>query len=134
MRGNCQLVRFADDFVVALEDRHSGKRLLDVLGKRLGRYGLTLHEAKTRYVDFRRTRPYGRHPMASATTFDFLGFTHVWGRSMQGKVVVRQITAKGRYARASAGTPKEPRKSPEKRRPGAARRRIIPTMIPSARK
>ena len=100
LRGNCQLVRFADDFVVALEDRHSGKRLLDVLGKRLGRYGLTLHEAKTRYVDFRRRRPYGRHWMASATTFDFLGFTHVWGRSMQGKDVVRQITAKSRFARA----------------------------------
>ena len=65
MRGNCQLVRFADDFVVAFEDRHSGKRLLDVLGKRLGRYGLTLHETKTRYVDFRRRRPYGRHRMAS---------------------------------------------------------------------
>ena len=87
-------------FVIALEDRHSGKRLLDVLGKRLGRYGLTLHEAKTCYVDFRRRRPYGRHWMASATTFDFLGFTHVWGRSMQGKDVVRQITAKGRFARA----------------------------------
>ena len=71
-----------------------------MLGKRLGRYGLTLHEAKTRYVDFRRRRPYGRHWMASATTFDFLGFTHVWGRSMQGKDVVRQITAKGRFARA----------------------------------
>ena len=38
--------------------------------------------------------------MASATTFDFLGFTHVWGRSMRGKDVVRQITAKGRFARA----------------------------------
>ena len=100
LRGNCQLVRFADDFVIALEDRHSGKRMLDVLGKRLGRYGLTLHEAKTRYVDFRRRRPYGRHWMASATTFDFLGFTHIWGRSMQGKDVVRQITAKGRFARA----------------------------------
>ncbi len=99
LRGNSQLVRFADDFVVALEDRHSGKRLLDVLGKRLGRYGLTLHETKTRYVDFRRRRPYGRHWMASATTFDFLGFTHVWGRSMQGKDVVRQITAKGCFAR-----------------------------------
>ena len=59
LRGRCQLVRFADDFVVALEDRHSGKRLLDVLGKRLGRYGLTLHETKTRYVDFRRGRPVG---------------------------------------------------------------------------
>ena len=100
LRGNCQLVRFADDFVVALEDRHSGKRLLDALGKRLGRYGLTLHAAKTRYVDFRRRRPYGRHWMASATTFDFLGFTHVWGRSLRGKDVVRQITAKGRFARA----------------------------------
>ena len=98
--GRCQLVRFADDFVIAFEDRHSGKRMLDVLGKRLGRYGLTLHETKTRYVDFRRRRPYGRHWMASATTFDFLGFTHVWGRSMQGKDVVRQITAKGRFARA----------------------------------
>ena len=100
LRGNCQLVRYADDFVIALEDRHSGKRLLDVLGKRLGRYGLTLHETKTRYVDFRRRRPYGRHWMASATTFDFLGFTHVWGRSMRGKDIVRQITAKGRFARA----------------------------------
>ena len=100
LNGRCQLVRFADDFVIALEDRHSGKRLLDVLGKRLGRYGLTLHETKTRYVDFRRRRPYGRHWMASATTFDFLGFTHVWGRSMQGKDIVRQITAKGRFARA----------------------------------
>ena len=100
LRGNCQLVRFADDFVIALEDRHSGKRLLDVLGKRLGRYGLTLHETKTRYVDFRRRRPYGRHWMASATTFDFLGYTHVWGRSLRGKDIVRQITAKGRFARA----------------------------------
>ena len=90
LQGRCQLVRFADDFVIALEDRHSGKRLFDALGKRLGRYGLTLHETKTRYVDFRRRRPYGRHWMASATTFDFLGFTHVWGRSLQGKDVVRQ--------------------------------------------
>lgn len=62
MRGNCQLVRFADDFVVVLEDRHSGKRLLDALGKRIGRYGLTLHEAKTRYVDFRRRRPLRASP------------------------------------------------------------------------
>ena len=100
LRGRCQLVRFADDFVVALEDRHSGKRLLDVLGKRLGRYGLTLHETKTRYVDFRRGRPSGRRRMASATTFDFLGFTHVWARSRKGNNVVRQITAKGRFARA----------------------------------
>ncbi len=100
IHGECRLVRFADDFVLTFEHRLSGKRVLDVLGKRLGRYGLKLHETKTRYVDFRRKRPYGRHWMATATTFDFLGFTHVWGRSRRGKDVVRQITAKGRFARA----------------------------------
>ena len=100
LHGECLLVRFADDFVLSFENRLSGKRVLDVLGKRLGRFGLKLHETKTRYVDFRHTRPYGRHWMASATTFNFLGFTHVWGRSLRGKDVVRQITAKGRFARA----------------------------------
>ena len=71
--------------------------MLDVLGKRLGRYGLTLHETKTRCVDFRPKRPRAHD---SDTTFDFLGFTHVWGRSRRGRNVVRQITAKDRFTRA----------------------------------
>ena len=100
LRGRCQLVRYADDFVIAFEDRHDGERVLDVLGKRLGRYGLTLHATKTRYVDFRPNRPKGRDGTAMATTFDFLGFTHVWGRSRRGRNLVRQITAKSRFARA----------------------------------
>jgi hypothetical protein len=40
------------------------------------------------------------HPATSGSTFDFLGFTHVWGKSRKGKNVVRQVTAKGRFARA----------------------------------
>ena len=47
-------------------------------------------------------RPGGRHPATAGTTFNFLGFTHVWGESRKGKNVVRQITAKDRYARALA--------------------------------
>ena len=100
LRGRCQLVRYCDDFVIAFEDRQDGKRVLDVLGKRLGRYGLTLHDDKTYYVDFRPSRPQGRHPATTATTFDFLGFTHVWGKSRRGYNIVRQVTAKGRFARA----------------------------------
>lgn len=100
LKGRCLLVRYADDAVMAFEDHLSGKRMLDVLGKRLGRYGLQLHPTKTRFVDFRFRRPGGRHPATVGTTFDFLGFTHVWGKSMKGKNVVRQITAKDRYARA----------------------------------
>ena len=54
-------------------------------------------------VDFRFQRPGGVcHPTTSGTTFDFLGFTHVWGRSLNGKNVVRQVTAKGRFARSLA--------------------------------
>lgn len=100
MKRRCQLVRYADDFVMSFEDHLDGRRMLAVLGKRLGRYGLTLHPSKTRYVDFRFKRPHGRHPATQATSFVFLGFSHVWGTSRRGKPVVRQITAKDRYARA----------------------------------
>jgi group II intron reverse transcriptase/maturase len=103
LRGRSTLARFADDFVMALEDFHDAERVLAVLGKRLARYELTLHPDKTRFVDFRATRPEGgRHPDTHGTTFDFLGFTHVWGTSRKGNRVVRQVTAKSRYARALA--------------------------------
>ena len=62
---------------------------------------VTLHPDKTRFIDFRFKRPKGTsHPAADGTTFDFLGFTHVWGKSKKGINVVRQVTAKGRFARA----------------------------------
>ncbi len=103
LKGRCTLVRYADDLVMAFEDFLSAKRVLAVLGKRLARYGLTLHPEKTRFIDFRFKRPNGmRHAATSGTTFDFLGFTHVWVRSRQGKDVVRQSTAKNRFARALA--------------------------------
>ena len=98
LRGSSQLVRYADDFVLTFADAGDGQRVLAVLGKRLKRYGLTLHATKTHYVDFRP--PQGKRGHGSPTRFDFLGFTHVWGRSRRGNWVVRQLTAKGRYARA----------------------------------
>jgi group II intron reverse transcriptase/maturase len=101
LKGRCTLVRYADDAVMAFEDHLAAKRALAVLSKRLDRYGLTLHPDKTRFVDFRFKRPGGdRHPATDGTTFNFLGFTHVWGISRKGKNVVRQVTAKDRYARA----------------------------------
>ena len=103
LKGRCILVRYADDAVMAFEDHLAAKRALVALGKRLGRYGLTLHPDKTRFVDFRFKRPDGnRHPATDRTAFNFLGFTHVWGASRNGKNVVRQVTAKDRYARALA--------------------------------
>src|SRR6266705_1052720 len=103
LRGECTLVRFADDALMAFDNIVDAKRVLSVLGKRLARYGLTLHPDKTRLVDFRPKRSQGaRHPETDGTTFDFLGLTHVWGRSRNGKDMVRKVTATGRLARAVA--------------------------------
>ena len=103
LKGDSTLVRYADDCVLAVSTIEEAKRVLGVLGQRLGRYGLTLHPTKTRLVDFRYRRPGGqRHSDADGTTFDFLGFTHVWGKTWQGKTRVWQVTAKSRYARALA--------------------------------
>ena len=103
LQGEALLVRYADDLVMAFADLRDAQRVQAVLGKRLARYGLTLQPDKTRFIDFRFKRPKGtRHPAADGTTFDFLGFTHVWGKSRKGVTVVRQVTAKGRYARALA--------------------------------
>jgi len=103
LHGESLLVRFADDAIMAFDDIVDAQRVLAVLGKRLERFGLTLHPDKTRLVDFRpRVTESTRHPETDGTNFDFLGFTHVWGRSRKGRNMVRQVTAKSRFARALA--------------------------------
>ncbi len=103
LKGASTLVRFADDAVMAFDIIIDAKRVLAVLDKRFARYGLTLHTDKTRLVDFRPQKTEGtRHPETAGTGFDFLGLTHVWGRSRNGKNMVRQVTAKSRFARAVA--------------------------------
>jgi RNA-directed DNA polymerase len=100
LKGNATLVRYADDFVMTFETHHDAKRILEVLGKRFGRFGLTLHPDKTRFIDFRPQRRDGIHPDCKDPPFDFLGFTHTWVKSRAGKNVVRQTTAKSRFARS----------------------------------
>src|SRR5262249_36887910 len=100
LKGRGTLVRFSADAVMAFADYHDANTTLGVLGKRLARYELTLHPEKTRFVKFRSTRPdETSHPETEGTSFTFLGFCHVWGKSRKGKNVVWQVTAKKRYAR-----------------------------------
>ena len=74
LKGESTLVRFADDAIMAFDNIVDAQRVLEVLGKRLARYGLTLHPDKTRLVDFRPQMTEGaRHPETDGTTFDFLG-------------------------------------------------------------
>lgn len=102
LRGPSTLVRYCDDLVMLFAHKDDAERVLEVLGKRLGKYGLQLHPEKTRMVDFRMRlpAPHGDEDSKLATSFNFLGFVHVWGRSRKGNAVVRQVTAKDRLARA----------------------------------
>jgi RNA-directed DNA polymerase len=84
LRGRATLVRYCDDFVIGFEHEEDARRVVAVLGKRLGRFGLTLHPDKTRLLPFRRP-PAGQTSGKGSASFDFLGFTLYWARSRQGR-------------------------------------------------
>jgi len=86
-RGGAFMVRHADDLVMVFSDRRDAIRVQEVLPKRVERFGLTLHPEKTRLVRFQRPRRDGSGPKSES--FDFLGFTHYWGRSRRGLSVKR---------------------------------------------
>jgi len=84
LRGRATLVRYCDDFVIGFEREDDARRVMAVLGKRLGRFGLALHPDKTRLIPFRRP-PVGQQSGKGPATFDFLGFTLYWARSSKGR-------------------------------------------------
>ena len=96
LEGSAFLVRFADDFVMGFSRERDARRVMAVLPKRFGKYGLKIHADKTRLVDFRVP---ARVQGTGSGTFDFLGFTHYWGKSRRGRRVVQRKSAKDRVAR-----------------------------------
>jgi RNA-directed DNA polymerase len=103
LKGRAFLIRYADDFVIGCEYESDAKRVMEVLPKRFGKYGLTIHPDKTRLVPFGRPgKRVGQGEPESKDrpgTFDFLGFTHHWGESRKGKQVVMRRTAASRIRR-----------------------------------
>jgi len=65
----------------------------------LAKFGLELHPDKTRLIDFRPPAERVGVETTLPTTFTFLGFLHVWGKSKRGKATVWQHTAKDRVVR-----------------------------------
>ena len=101
LTGRASLIRYADDASIIFTCEADARRVLEVLPKRFGKYGLTLHPEKTRLVEFKRPdrrKPHGRTDRPA--TFDMLGFTHHWGKSRKGTWVVKRRTARGRFSRA----------------------------------
>ena len=85
LKGEAFLIRYADDFVIGVAREDDARRIMDVLPKRMSKYGLTVHPEKTRLIRFHpdgpaRLRNRRQGTPRSPRTFDFLGFTHYWGR------------------------------------------------------
>jgi group II intron reverse transcriptase/maturase len=105
LRGKAFIIRYADDAVLGFERVEDAQRVMAVLPKRFGKYGLALHPAKTRLLDFRKppgraSRGDGASNKHEHRSFDMLGFTHFWGRSLKRNWIVKRKTAKGRFTRA----------------------------------
>ena len=102
LTGKAFMIRYADDAVMVFSSLQDAERVLAVLPKRFGKYGLALHPEKTKLVRFTRptSRRGGALPTAVPGSFDFLGFTHYWGKSRSNRWTIKQKTGKDRFTRA----------------------------------
>jgi group II intron reverse transcriptase/maturase len=100
LSGKAQIIRYADDFVMGFERKGDAERVMAVLTKRMGRYGLTLHPDKTRLLPFSRP-PRGQTGGKGPSTFDFLGFTVYWRRTKTGRWEMACKTRSARLRRAT---------------------------------
>ncbi len=100
-RGRIVVVRYADDFVMGFESAADAQEMLAALKQRLADFGLSLHDDKTRLIEFGRLpalarRQRGeRHP----ETFAFLGFVHYCGWTRDGRFMVKHKTQSKRLTR-----------------------------------
>jgi group II intron reverse transcriptase/maturase len=93
-RGDVIIVRFADDYVVGFEYRDDAERFLANLRGRLAKFGLELAAEKTRLIEFGRFAAERRKArgLGKPETFQFLGFTHICGKTRRGRFQLKRIT------------------------------------------
>jgi RNA-directed DNA polymerase len=93
-KGDVIIVRYADDIIVGFEHEADARRFLDEMRERLGKFALSLHPDKTRLIEFGRFAAANRERrgLANPETFDFLGFTHICGKSRKGFFQIKRKT------------------------------------------
>jgi RNA-directed DNA polymerase len=96
LNGTARIVRFADDAVLVFESKRDAERVHRVLPKRFAKYGLALHPEKTRLLSFGKPSAM----VVNSGSFDFLGFTHYWGKTRKGYWAMMRKTMKKRLKRA----------------------------------
>jgi RNA-directed DNA polymerase len=87
----------ATRLLMGFEHMDDAQRVMEVLPKRMGKYGLTLHPDKTRLFSF---EPPSGEKGTGTSTFDFLGFTCYWRRTLRGGWKMWYKTRRARLGRA----------------------------------
>jgi len=93
-KGDMIIVRYADDIVIGFEHEADARRFLDEMRERLGKFALSVHPDKTRLIEFGRLAAADRERrgLGKPETFDFLGFTHICGKSRKGFFQIKRKT------------------------------------------
>ncbi|MCF6269459.1 MAG: group II intron reverse transcriptase/maturase [Melioribacteraceae bacterium] len=98
IRGYCELVRYADDFVCLVRYADEAKRIERGLQNRFNKYGLELHTEKSRNFSFGRfEKENAKHQHRRANTFEFLGFAHYCDLSRRGNFKVGRKTSRKKF-------------------------------------
>jgi group II intron reverse transcriptase/maturase len=110
--GDMFIVRYADDVVFAFQYQNDAERFRQALAERLRKFGLELHPEKTRLIEFGRFAESNRKDRGQGPpeTFDFLGMTHICGRTRDGKFQVKRRTVAARMRARLAAIQLELRK------------------------
>ena len=98
-KGEVIVVRYADDKVLGFQHRAEAEQFLQDWRERLRKFGLELHPDKTRLIEFGRYAAENRKQRGEdkPETFNFLGLTHICGRSRKnGKFLVLRKTVRKR--------------------------------------
>ena len=92
LKGRSFLIRFADDTVFGFEYESDARLVMKVLVKRFEKFGLTIHPEKSALIDFRNPLKRKEESEIAKDTFDFLGFTHYWGKTRRGYYTIKRKT------------------------------------------
>jgi group II intron reverse transcriptase/maturase len=98
-KGEVIIVRYADDFVIGFREESDARECLAALGERMAKFGLALHPEKTRLIEFGRYAEERRAKRGDGPpeTFDFLGLTHISGKTLGGEFTIQRRTSRKKF-------------------------------------
>lgn len=100
LKGYGGLIAYADDFVVCFQYKSDAEWFYERLKHRMGHFGLSLEEEKSRLIEFGRFAEENcKRRGTKPETFNFLGFTHYCSKSRSGRFRVKRRTSKKKFAK-----------------------------------